>query len=350
MGATGYTGGEILRLLAAHPFAEVSLLTARSKADRDIGDIHPHLRSGDWPDLLPLEKADFSGIDGVFSCLPHTAGQEIIAGLPEHMRVIDLSADFRLRDPKAYQAWYGVPHKAPHLSPEAIYGLTEWARADLPTARLVANPGCYATAILLPLRPLVAQGLIETDSILVTASSGVSGAGRQARENLLLSQAGESLCAYSLGGHRHIGEIEQELSAVQPKPESERHPGPESQTPFVTFIPQLAPMTRGILAVIAVTMRPRHDARDLRAALITAYQESPFVHILPEGCFPATKDVRGANACHIGLSHDRVAGRAIILSVIDNLVKGAAGQAVQNMNVMFGFPETTGLPINGLHP
>ncbi len=343
LGAGGYTGGEIVRLLLAHPQICITTLTAKSKAGRAVADIHPHLACADLPTLYRLEDVDLSSVDCVFCCLPHAASQETVAALPEHVRVIDLSADFRLRDPGLYQSWYGRDHTAQHLLADAVYGLSEWSHRRLPTARLVANPGCYATAILLALRPLIAGGLIENQGITVTACSGVSGAGREAKEGLLLGEAGESIKAYALGGHRHVAEIEQELQAVYPQ-NDQASPSP------ITFIPHLAPMTRGILATIVATITDQHDVDQLRTALIQAYKESAFIHILPEHHFPATKDVRGSNSCHIGLSQDRTAKQVIILSAIDNLVKGAAGQAIQNMNLMFGFPETTGLPIAGLYP
>ncbi len=343
LGAGGYTGGEILRLLLAHPQIRITTLTAKSKAGHSVANIHPHLSSVNWPVLCRLEDADFSSVDCVFCCLPHAASQETVASLPEHVRVIDLSADFRLRDPALYQSWYGRDHTARHLLDDAIYGLSEWSRHRLPTAQLVANPGCYATAILLALRPLIAHGLIDHQGITIAAASGVSGAGREAREDLLLSQAGESIKAYALGGHRHVAEIEQELNAVDPNRD-------KTAASPITFIPHLAPMTRGILATTVATMTDGQDVADLRTALTQAYQESAFVHILPDGHFPATKDVRGSNSCHIGLAQDRTPKRVILLSAIDNLVKGAAGQAIQNMNLMFGFPETTGLPIAGLSP
>ena len=345
LGAGGYTGGEIMRLLSAHPHIHITTLTAKSNAGRSVADIHPHLTATDWPVLCRLEDADFSSVDCVFCCLPHAASQETVATLPEHVRIIDLSADFRLRDPALYQSWYGREHSAPHLLAHSVYGLSEWSRHCLPKARLVANPGCYATAILLALRPLVADGLIENRGITITAASGVSGAGREAKQDLLLGEAGESIKAYALGGHRHVAEIEQELHAVHPHNHQD-----EILPPSITFIPHLAPMTRGILATIVATMTDGQDVGDVGAALKQAYTESAFVHILPEHHFPATKDVRGSNACYIGLSQDRIARRVIVLSAIDNLVKGAAGQAIQNMNLMFGLPETTGLPITGLYP
>ena len=333
LGAAGYTGGEVLRLLATHPQTHVALLTSRSKAGETVADIHPHLAGADWPNISSPDEADFTGIDCVFCCLPHAASQKTVAALPDHVRVIDLSADFRLRDPTTYQDWYGCPHTEEHLLKQAVYGLSEWAHAALPTARLVANPGCYPTAALLPLLPLVSAGLVAEGAIVINAISGVSGGGRQAKEALLLGEIGESVRAYSVTGHRHIAEIEQEL--------------PTLSSP-VTFIPHLAPMTRGILASISIPTTS--DADNLRTALATTYSTAPFVHVLPQGHIPATKDVRGSNLCHIAVCNDRVAGRAIIVSAIDNLVKGAAGQAVQNMNLMFGVPETCGLPVTALHP
>ena len=338
LGASGYTGAELLRLAADHAGVEIAALTAERRAGEPVGAAHPHLAHLGLPDMVAIDRVDWSGVDAAFCCLPHGMAQEAVAGLPGHVGVVDLSADFRLRDAATYARWYGGKHRAPSLQKEAVYGLTEIRRDRVRTARLVANPGCYTTAAELPLIPCLEEGLIETSGIVIDAKSGVSGAGRQAGESGLHTEVSEGVHAYGVAGHRHAPEIEQELGEAA------------GEAVTVTFTPHLLPMNRGILATIYVTLRDGAEAGDLRAALARRYRDEPFVRLMPQGQAPATRHVRGSNLCLIGVFADRAPGRAILVSALDNLVKGASGQALQNMNVMAGFDETAGLPRVAVFP
>ncbi len=331
LGASGYTGAELLRLLSDHPAARIAAVTADRHAGKPLASVFPHLGDMDVPDLVRIEDVDFDGLDVVLCGLPHGTTQQVIAGLPEHLKVVDLSADFRLKDIATYAEWYGHEHLAPALQEEAVYGLTEVHRSAISTARLVANPGCYTTTSELPLVPLLKAGVIETTDIIIDAKSGVTGAGRAVKEAMLFGEVAEGMHAYGIGSHRHRPEIEQELSLAAGEPVS------------VTFTPHLVPMNRGILATIYVKLAPGAGMEELRAALAQAYHQERFVSLLPQGSAPATRHVRGSNHCHIGLFADHVPGRAILVSVLDNLVKGASGQAIQNMNAMLGLPEDLGL-------
>lgn len=339
IGASGYTGADLVRLLAEHPSVTISALTAHSQAGQSIGAIYPHLGLRD--DLPPVTTAgtvDWSGIGVAFCGLPHGASQEVIAAIPDSVKVIDLSADFRLRDPATYAAWYGRSHDTQDLLKTAVYGLTEHARDKVLGARLVACPGCYPTAALLALLPLMKGGLIEARDIIIDAKSGVSGAGRSVKQNTLFCEVAEGLAPYSIGRHRHAPEIEQELSAAA---------GAEVT---VNFTPHLVPMNRGELCTSYVRCAEGQRAEDLRRTLEKAYQDEPFVHVAAAGEIPATRHVRGSNHVLIGVFEDRLPGRAIVVSTLDNLVKGSGGQAIQNMNVMYGLPETTGLTQLALFP
>ena len=338
LGASGYTGAELVRLLARHPNAAIRLLTADRRAGGAMAEVFPHLGGLDLPRLTALDDADYDDVDMVFCALPHGTTQEVVAALPARLKVVDLSADFRLADVAAYAEYYGHEHRAPALQAEAVYGLTEFARGGVAEARLVANPGCYPTAAQLPLIPLIEAGLIEADDIIVDAKSGVSGAGRGAKEANLFAEVSEGIHAYGIATHRHAPEIEQGLS------------GAAGRSVAVNFTPHLMPMSRGILATCYVRLAGGADADALRARLAARFADEPFVRVLPEGTMPATRHVRGSNHCLIGVFADRLAGRAIVISVIDNLVKGASGQAVQNMNLMAGFPEPTGLEQEPLFP
>ena len=338
VGASGYTGAELVRLLARHSGVSVRLLTADRQAGRPYGEVFPHLAGLDLPDLVGLGEAAWDGLDLVFCCLPHGTTQEVVRDLPERLRVIDLSADFRLADAAAYAEWYGHPHRAPALQDEAVYGLTELAREAVAAARLVANPGCYPTAAQLPLAPLLAAGRIAADDIIIDAKSGVSGAGRAVKEASLFSEVAEGIHAYGIAAHRHTPEIEQGLSRAA------------GRDVVVSFTPHLVPMNRGILATIYVRLAGGAGVPDLRRTLAEAYAGEPFVRVVPEGAVPATRHVRGSNHCLIAVFPDRVPGRAILISALDNLVKGASGQAVQNMNVMCGLAETAGLEQEPLFP
>lgn len=342
IGASGYTGAELVRLLVRHPAVVIVAMTADRKAGQALGSVFPHLaaaeREARLPGLASVDTVDWSGVDVAFCGLPHGTTQEVVAALPSHVKVIDLSADFRLRDIATYAEWYGDTHRAPDLQKEAVYGLTELARDRIAEARLVACPGCYPTSSLLPLVPLIEAGAVETGDIIIDAKSGVSGAGRAAKEGSLFAEVSEGVHAYGVAAHRHAPEIEQALSLAAGTPVT------------VNFTPHLMPMNRGILSSIYVRLAGGADADDARAVLSRRYEGEPFVHVLEPGLAPATRHVRGSNNCLIGVFADRVPGRAIVLSVIDNLVKGASGQAVQNMNVVCGFEETTGLRQQPLFP
>ena len=338
LGASGYTGAELLRLLARHPKSEIRMLSAERRAGQSLAAVFPHLGGLKMPDLIKLDDADYGALDLVFCCLPHGTTQEVIAKLPRHLKIIDLSADFRLSDPASYATWYGHEHRALDLQKDAVYGLTELKRDAITKARLVANPGCYPTSAQLPLIPLIEAKVIETDRIIIDAKSGVSGAGREAKEGSLFAEVSEGIHAYGIASHRHAPEIEQGLSEASGQPI------------IVNFTPHLMPMNRGVLSSIYVRLKGGASADDLRGILAKRYEGEPFVRVLPNGAAPATRHVRGSNLCLIGVFADRLKGHAIVLSAIDNLVKGASGQAIQNMNAMAGWPETTGLEQIALFP
>ncbi len=330
LGASGYTGADLVRLALAHPNIEIAALSANAKAGLGMAEVWPHFAP--YPELPRLSRAedvDWSGIDAVFGCLPHAASAALLSTL-RGPKIIDLSADFRLRDATIYGEWYGGTHPAPALLAEAVYGLTEFARPALATARLVACPGCYPTAVLLAVLPLVEAGLIDPARVSVNALSGVSGAGRSLKEANLFAEVAEAVHPYAIGAHRHMPEIEQEIAA---------RAGTEVR---ISFTPHLVPINRGELVTIAAELRGG-SAADLRAALLARYIDEPFVHLLPEGVAPATRMVRGSNHAVINVFEDRIAGRALVIAAIDNLVKGSSGQAIQNFNLMFGLPETSGL-------
>ncbi len=338
LGASGYTGAELVRMLAGHPRFRITALTGDRKAGQPLASVFPHLAMLDLPDLVAIADVDFAQVDAVFCCLPHGTTQEVIAGLPEHVRVVDLSADFRLTSLDAYAQWYGHEHKAPELQKSAVYGLTEIKRDAIRNARLVANPGCYPTSVQLPLVPLLKAGLVEADDIVIDAKSGTSGAGRAAKEANLYCEVTEGIHAYGIASHRHAPEIEQELALAAGK------------DLLVSFTPHLMPMSRGMLSTIYLRAANGATADDMRAELTRAYQGEAFVGVLPKGAVPATRHVRGSNFCFMNVFDDRRPGRVIVTSVIDNLVKGASGQALQNMNLMFGLPETTNLAQQPLFP
>lgn len=331
LGASGYTGAELVRLLVRHPMAEIVAMTADRKAGSTIASVFPHLGGLDLPILTTIAEVDWDKVDVVFCALPHATTQEVVLTLPKRLKIVDLSADFRLSDPQVYAQWYGHAHKALDLQAEAVYGLTEIAREQIRSARLIANPGCYPTSAQLPLIPLLEAKAIKADGIIIDAKSGVSGAGRAAKESSLYAEVAEGIHAYGVASHRHSPEIEQGLTRAVGAPV------------VATFTPHLMPMNRGILSTIYVELAPMTTVDDLRAILTKRYEKEPFVRVTPAGVLPATRDVRGSNLCLIGLVADRAPGRAILVSVIDNLVKGASGQAVQNMNLICGLPEAMGL-------
>jgi N-acetyl-gamma-glutamyl-phosphate reductase len=340
LGASGYTGADAVRLLARHPDVEISALTANTHAGKTIEEVFPHFFMLELPRLVEWEKVDWTKLDAVICGLPHGTTQEIIAAVlsaNSAIKVLDMSADFRLRDMNTYAQWYGHEHRAPKLQGEAVYGLTEFYREKITTARLVACPGCYPTAVLLALVPLAKAKLIDVDDIVVDAKSGVTGAGRGLKQNTLFSEAGEGLSPYSIGTHRHSPEIEQEIGVAA------------GSAVTLNFTPHLIPMSRGEFCTSYVKLNGA-SADDLRAALTEAYRGEPFVHVAKKGVLPQTQNVRGSNYVQIGVFADRIKNRAIVTSTLDNLVKGSAGQAIQNMNLMFGFPEATGLEQIALFP
>ncbi len=341
LGASGYTGADLVRLALCHPNMEVTALTANSHAGKPMAEVFPHLGFVALPDLTTIEDADWGTVDAVFCGLPHGTTQEItkkvLADYPA-IKFIDMSADFRLRDAETYKQWYGHEHQAHDLQAEAVYGLTEHYRNAIAGARLVACPGCYPTAALMALLPLSRSGEIDVTDIVIDAKSGVSGAGRSLKQNVLFTEAGEGLSPYSVGKHRHAPEIEQEVSKAA---------GTEV---VVNFTPHLIPMSRGELCTSYVRLTGGATADNLRQTLADAYADEPFVHVAKPGVLPQTQNVRGSNYVQIGVVADRIPGRAIVISVLDNLVKGSAGQAIQNFNLMFGLDETTGLMQQPLFP
>jgi N-acetyl-gamma-glutamyl-phosphate reductase len=343
LGASGYTGAELVRLLLRHQGVELALLTADRRAGQEMRDVFPQFSPFGLPKLVSIESIDWSGpgLDLVFCALPHGTTQKVIKevlGKAPGIKVVDLSADFRLADPAAYARWYGHAHQAPELQQEAVYGLVEAYRERIRGARLVANPGCYTTCAQLPLIPLLAARAIDADEIVIDAKSGMTGAGRAAKEGMLFSEVSEGFHAYGVGHHRHMAELDQEFSSAA------------GREVVVTFTPHLVPMNRGILSTIYVRGNGGGGPQDLHAILQKHYMSEPFVHVLPFGAMPQTRHVRGSNLTFIGVVKDRIAGRAIICAALDNLVKGASGQAVQNMNLMLGFPEATGLEQVALFP
>ena len=308
---------------------------ANAKAGLSLGEVFPHLRHLDLPQLVTAAEIDFSQIDLCFCALPHKTSQQVISALPSDLKIVDLSADFRLRDPAAYEKWYGNPHAAVAQQAEAVYGLTEFYREEIRTARLVAGTGCNAATGIFALAPLIKGDLIDLDEIIMDLKCAVSGAGRALKENLLHAELSEGYHAYAVGGtHRHLGEFDQEFSAIAGRPVQ------------VQFTPHLVPANRGILATCYV----KGDAEAIHAALASAYTDEPFIEVLPFGQTPSTKHVRGSNFCHIGVVADRIEGRAIVTSALDNLTKGSSGQALQNANLMLDIPETEGLMMAPLFP
>ncbi len=345
IGASGYTGADLVRLALRHPNIHIKALVAKTHAGKAMAQVFPHLGGQGLPDLVDVDAVDWRGLDAVFCGLPHGTAHSIIARLPDGVKVIDMSADFRLRDVALYEEWYGVTHSAPELLDKAVYGLSEIYRAEIAGADLVACPGCYPTATLLALQPLLKDYVVDRQDLIIDAKSGVTGAGRAPKQNTLFSEAGEGLSPYAIANHRHTAEIEQELALVLKK-------GKLGEDRFVrvNFTPHLVPMSRGELITSHVKLRANMTIEDVRHSLQKTYENSPFVRLLDEGVVPATQHVRGSNTCLIGVFADRIEGRAIIISTIDNLVKGSAGQALQNFNLMFGLDETLGLEQLPLFP
>ena len=333
-GASGYTGAELVRLIATHPGMRIVALTADRRAGERMGDVFPHLRHLDLPVLTRIEEVDYDAVDLIFCALPHATSQEVIRDIPRTKKIVDLSADFRLRDPKVYAQWYGHEHFALDIQEEAVYGLTEFYREDIRKARVVAGTGCNAATGNLAILPLLKAGVIDEDEIIIDLKAGVSGAGRSAKEAMLHAEVSEGVTAYAVAKHRHMAEFEQEFSRVAGHPVT------------CSFTPHLMPMNRGILATIYLKGSPE----EIHATLSDYYANEPFVKVLPFGQHPATHHVRGSNWCHLGVVADRREGRALLFSALDNLTKGSSGQAIQNANLMLGLPEVMGLELAPLFP
>ena len=336
VGGTGYTGVELLRLLALHPQAELRAITSRADAGTPVNQMFPSLRgfldiSFTHPDTVHLEQCDV-----VFFATPNgIAMQQVRALLDAGVRVIDLAADFRIKDVKVWEKWYGMSHACPDLIEQAVYGLPEINRDKIRQAKLVANPGCYPTAVQLGFFPLLEAGLVDAGSLIADAKSGVSGAGRKAEVGSLFSEASDNFKAYGVSGHRHLPEIRQGLASV-----AKHEVG-------LTFVPHLTPLIRGIHATLYARLK---SDTDLQTLFEKRYENEPFVDVMPAGSLPETRSVRGSNRCRIAVHRPQDGDTVVVLSVIDNLVKGAAGQAVQNMNIMFGLPEATALNLVPLLP
>ncbi len=339
VGGTGYTGVELLRLLANHPAVSVELITSRSEVGVEVASLFPSLRSFydlkfQEPDITRFQKCDL-----IFFATPNgVAMKQVPALLDAGIKVIDLAADFRIKDLAVWEKWYQMTHTSPHVVERAVYGLPELYRQQIKEADIIANPGCYATAIQLALLPLIEQKLIKTDHIIANAASGVSGAGRGANVATLLCETNESYKAYAAMGHRHLPEIKQQLRALA------------GGDIGMTFVPHLIPMNRGIFATIYAVEQQPVTLDDLQQLYEQRYANEPFVDILPQGLLPETRSVKGGNLCRISVLKPQGENVIVVLSAIDNLVKGAAGQAIQNMNLMLGLDEKTGLQMVALAP
>jgi N-acetyl-gamma-glutamyl-phosphate reductase len=333
LGASGYSGIEAVRLLVSHPFVELAILTSEHYAGREVAEVYRHLAGIDLPPFEELRRDSIKGrAEVVISCLPERVGAPVLAELIEAgIKVIDVSADFRLRDDAAYRRTYGAEHPAPVLLNEAIYGLSEFHRRELREARIVANPGCYSTGALLGILPLIKRDLIDPSSIVIDAKSGTTGARRQAAVEQLFAEVNENLRAYKVGNHRHVPEMEQEIGAVL------------GRDIALMFVPHLLPVTRGILSSIFMRPRAATGEQDVRAAFEASFAKSRFIRILKAGELPELRNVRATNFCELAFTLDRRTQTLCVFTAIDNLGKGAAGQAVQNLNLMLGFDEAAGL-------
>ncbi|WP_417227376.1 N-acetyl-gamma-glutamyl-phosphate reductase [Amphritea sp.] len=337
VGGTGYTGVELLRLLANHPEVSVEVITSRSEEGMRIDDMYPNLR-GHYDLQFTVPDVDrLAQCDAVFFATPHGVAMKMAPELVERgVRVIDLGADFRIKDLELWSKWYGMEHTSPELAAQAVYGLPEVNRAAIKDARMLACPGCYPTATQLGFLPLVENGLIDHRRLIADVKSGVSGAGRGANVGSLLCESSESMKAYGVAGHRHLPEVKQGLSEAAGRPVG------------LTFVPHLTPMIRGIHATLYGILKDPVDG--LQALFEERYANEPFVDVMPAGSHPETRSVKGANVCRISVFRPQNDDTVVVLSVIDNLVKGAAGQAIQNMNIMFGFDEAEGLRHTGMMP
>ena len=334
LGASGYTGAELIRFIVTHPEFEIAALAADRKAGMEMGDVFPHLRYLNLPTLCKINEIDFSGIDLCFCALPHATSQEVIRDLPRDLMIVDLSADFRLRDPEVYAKWYGHEHLALDVQDEAVYGLTEFYREEIRHTRVTAGTGCNAATGMYPVLPLLTAGVIDPDDIIINLATGVSGAGRSPKEGMLHAEVSEGFRAYNVAKHRHMAEFDQEFSKAA------------DRDVRVTFVPHLLPQNRGILATVYV----RGDAAAIHDVLAGRYASEPFVHVLPFEEIPATQHVRGSNLCLLGVAPDRMGDRVMVFSALDNLSKGASSQAIQNANLMLGQDETAGLNLVPVFP
>jgi len=331
IGATGYTGAELVKVLLRHPQVEIETITSQSFANKKISEIYPWLATDLVCQELNINKIALSS-SFIFTALPHRTSMEIVGKLhTKKKKIVDLSADFRFTDPSIYEEWYEVPHQKKELLKEAVYGLPELYREKISRARLVANPGCYPTSSILALAPLVNNSLIKEDSIIIDAKSGATGAGRALSLATHFPEVNENVRAYQVKGHRHTPEIEEQLSKLA------------KREIIITFVPHLVPVNRGILSTCYATLKQKTDTKDLLKLYQDFYKEEPSVEIVPQGRFPQTKEVTDSNWCRIGITVNERSGRVIIISAVDNLSKGAATQAVQNMNIMCGFEERMGL-------
>ncbi len=336
VGGTGYTGVELLRLLANHPEARVEVITSRSNAGTPVADIFPNLRGKFDIRYTEPDVDSYQNCDLVFFATPNTVAMgQAEALLTRGIRLIDLAADFRIQDIQTWEKWYGATHACPSLVEQAVYGLPELNRDGIKTARLVANPGCYPISVILALLPLLKNDLIEPSSIIADCKSGVSGAGRSANVATAFTEVSESVKAYGVAGHRHLPEIKQSLQSI-------------NKNADLVFIPHLMPMIRGMHATVYADAK-NTDA-EIQQIFEEYYSDEPFVDVMPAGSHPETRSVRGSNHCRIAVHYLAASKKYVVLSVIDNLVKGAAGQAIQNMNLMFGLDETTGLNALGMMP
>ncbi len=334
IGGSGYTGGELIRLISSHPNFKLMEIVANRSAGKKVEEVFPHLRHLNLTTFINFEDLDFSKVKLIFCALPHATSQEIIKKIPSGIKIIDLSADFRLSDTNAYEKWYKKEHIAKELQKHAVYGLSEFYRPEIKRAKIIACTGCNAAASLFPLLPLLKRKTIEISHVTISLGAGVSGAGRVAKDNIIHSEVSEGAKPYNVGTHRHIAELNQEFSKVQ------------SKKIDVTLIPHLLPQNRGIIVSIPLD----YSAKSIHEALNDYYRNEAFVIVLPIGNIPATHHVRGSNFCHLGVAEDNNSKRCILFSAIDNLVKGSSGQAIQNANISFGIDETAGLLESPIFP
>jgi len=334
LGASGYTGVELVRLISMHPKFEIDSLSGETKSGLKFGDVYPSLQYLNLPNLRSISEINFKGVDAVFCALPHTKSANIIKKLPSNIKIIDLSADFRLNNELDYKKWYGVNHPCPDLLSKFIYGLTEFYRKDIKNSNYVACTGCNSAAGLYPILPLVSNQIIEFDDIIINLATGVSGAGRKANEFIIHSEVSEGFSPYNVKNHRHLAEFDQELFKFSGKKIR------------VTFTPHLLPQNRGILATIYV----KGDLKKIYNTLYMRYENEPFINIMPMNSILSTKHVRGSNYCNISVCESSKPGTVIVLSTLDNLIKGSSGQAIQNANLMFNLDETIGLLSPPLYP